>query len=121
MFYYPVRENRVLYWKGVFSLNFTEATSPDLKQSIRLCLAYKKEDDTNWEQISFISSDLRSIGSDKDKKISDYLTVIHTVTDKPVEKCSFNTYDAQKNDYDNGWKITQMFYFERPNKLSIYF
>ena len=100
----------------MFSLNFTEATSPDTKQSIRLCLAYKKEEDTEWEQISFISSSLVDVNNTLDN-----LRIIHSRDSSPVEKCSFTTFDTEKNSYDNGWKVTQMFYFERPNKFSIYF
>lgn len=98
-----------------------------MEQSIRLCLAYKKEDDTQWEQVSFISSSLGSILSGvkpgKEGLVNDNLRVIHSrePTDSPVDKCSFTTFDTEKNGYDNGWKITQMFFFEGPNKFSIYF
>ena len=87
-----------------------------------MCLAYKKEDDTEWEQVSFVSNELRTINGTLSK--DNFLKVIHSVTDKPVEKCSSNSFQTEKNWYEDsidGWKVTHMFYFELPNKLSIYF
>ena len=48
--------------KGIYTLTLKDGqTEPSPDSSIRMCLAFKTEEVSNWEQVSFVTTKLRNV------------------------------------------------------------